>query len=108
MTRSLYALLESRQAWCDQLMISTEAQGEMLFWEQSLAEYNAQPIWHSPSAVRVVYSDVSDMGYGGYVVEHGPCVVHCQWTAEEASQSSTWRELTAVLCVLEAVSSGIQ
>ena len=76
----------------------------MLFWEQSLAEYNAQPIWHFPSAVRVVYSDVSDMGYGGYVVEHGPCLVHCQWTAEEASQSSTWRELTAVLRVLEAVS----
>ena len=31
-------------------------------------------------------------------------MVHGQLAAEEASQSSTWRELTAVLCVLEAVS----
>ena len=31
-------------------------------------------------------------------------MVHGQWTAEEASQSSMWRELTAVFRVLEAVS----
>ena len=104
MTRSLYALLKSRQAWCDQLMISREAWGEMMFWEPSLTEYNEQTIWHSPSAVRVVYSDASETGYGGYVVEHGPCLVHGQWTAEKASQSSTWLELTVVLHVLEAVS----
>ena len=53
-----------------------------------------------PSAVRVVYSDASDTGYGGYVVEHGPCVAYGQWTTHEAHQSSTWRELTAVLRVL--------
>ena len=43
--------------------------------------------------------------YSGYVVEHGPCVVYGQWTAEEAKQSSTWRDLTAVLCVLEAMAN---
>ena len=26
--------------------------------------------------MRVVYSDASDTGYGGYVVEHGPCVAY--------------------------------
>ena len=36
--------------------------------------------------------------------ENGPCVVHDQWMAEEARQSSTWQELMAVLRVLEAVS----
>ena len=63
---------------------------------------DCQPIWHFPSAVRVVYSDASDTGYGGYVVEHGPCVAYGQWTTHEAHQSSTWRELTAVR-VLSAV-----
>ena len=53
--------------------------------------------------MRVVYSDASDTGYGGYVVEHGPCVAYGQWTTHEAHQSSTWRELTAVLRVLSAV-----
>ena len=103
MTRSLYALLESRCTWSDWLIMSPEARDEIVFWEQCLIDYKSQPIWHSPSAVRVVYSDVSDTGYGGYVVEHGPCVVHGQWAAEEVGQSSTWRELTAVLRVHEAV-----
>lgn len=31
-------------------------------------------------------------GYGGFTVEHGPHVVHGQWSQEEASKSSTWRE----------------
>ena len=65
--------------------------------------YNAQPIWHSSSAVRVVYSDAGDTGFGGYVAEHGQCVVHGQWTCEEASNSSTWRELSAVYSVLLSV-----
>ena len=68
-----------------------------------MADYNCQPIWHTPSAVRVVYADAIDTGYGGYVVEHGDCVAYGQWTEHEAQQSSTWRELTAVLRVLMAV-----
>ena len=103
MTRSLYAVLESRVAWCDKLVLSAEAHAELEFWDKCIAEYNAQPIWYSPSAVRIVYSDASDTGYGGYVVEHGPCVATGQWSAEEAKQSSTWRELVAVRNVLQSV-----
>ena len=55
--------------------------------------------------MRVVCSDANDTGYGDDVVEHGPCVVYGQWTAEEASQSSTWQQVTAVLRVLEEVSN---
>ena len=55
-----------------------------------MVDCNCQPIWQSPSAVRVVYADASDTGYGGYVVEHGDCVVYGQWTEHEAQQSSTW------------------
>ena len=60
----------------------------------------AQPY---PGAVRVVYLDASEMGYGGYVVEHGPCVAHGQWSAEEARCSSKWCELSAVHLVLLSV-----
>ena len=103
MTRSMYTLLETRLSWWELLEITPEAKDELEFWQTSLAEYNCQPIWHSPSAVRVVYSDASDTGYGGFVVEHGPCVAYGQWTEWEARQSSTWRELTAVLQILMAV-----
>ena len=103
MTRSLYAVLESRQMWCGMLTLSEEARSELEFWSASLADYKAQPIWHSPSAVRVVYSDASDTGYGGYIVEHGHYVAYGQWSLDESQQSSTWRELTAVWRVLQSL-----
>ena len=45
MTRSLYALLESRDTWCDLLEVTPEARVEMEFWKRSLSLYNGQPIW---------------------------------------------------------------
>ena len=39
------------------------------------------------------------------MVENGPCVAYGQWTEHEAKQSSTWRELTAVVKVLMAVAA---
>ena len=76
MTGSLYALLESRQSWFEPLQLSTEAKAELMFWSIGLQGYNSQPICRSPGAVRVVYSDASETGYGGYVVEHGGHIVH--------------------------------
>ena len=105
MTRSMYMLLESRLSWWDMLKITRDARQELEFWKACLADYNCQPIWHSPSAVRVVYSDASDTGYGGYVVQHGACIAYGQWTEHEAQQGSTWRELSAVLQVLMAVAT---
>ena len=90
MTRSLYVVLESRQLWGEILWLSSEASAELTFWYSGMEQYNAQPTWYSPSAVRMVYSDASDTGFGGYVVEYGECVTHGQWTASEAKQSSTW------------------
>ena len=103
MTRSMYSLIESRKSWYDHVELTKEVKEEIDFWSDSLQNYNAQPIWHSPSAVRIVYSDASDTGYGGYTVEHGPMVAHGQWSQEEAVQSSTFRELKAVRLVLESI-----
>ena len=78
MTRALYLVLETRSSWCEFLAVPNEAR-ELLFWVDCLQEYNSQPIWHSPSAVRCVYSDVSDTGYGGYTVEHGMHIAQGNW-----------------------------
>ena len=51
----------------------------------------------------MVYTDASDSGYAGNTVEHGCHIAHRQWLPEEASRSSTWRELRAVRSVLEAL-----
>ena len=41
MTCALYALLLTRQAWCDRLPLTYEAREEFKFWSESLKEYNA-------------------------------------------------------------------
>ncbi|KAL5496951.1 hypothetical protein EMCRGX_G013331 [Ephydatia muelleri] len=50
-TRALYALLESRRAWCDVLLVTQEAGEELRFWVECFDQFNSQPIWHSPAAV---------------------------------------------------------
>ena len=108
MTRSLYVVLSSRTAWCQRLELTAEAAVELKFWLHEIEKFNGQCIWPRPSAVRVVYSDASSTGYGGYVVEHDNLVANGQWSTDEASQSSTWRELRAVKLVLESFQSKLE
>ena len=58
-----------------------------------------------PFRCAVVYSDTSDSGYGGFTIQHGFHIAHGVWSAEEMTQSSTWRELAAVRKVLESLDS---
>ena len=102
-TRALYRVIESRVTWKSCVVLSEEAKGELKFWFDNLEFLNGQNIWRSPSAVRVVYSDASDTGFAGYLVEHGMHVAHGLWTLEESKLSSTWRELKAVALVLESI-----
>ena len=88
MTRNLYVVvLSSRQDWCDNLELSTDAKAELQFWARKLPKLNRQDIWPSPSDVRVVYTNASKSGYGGYTVEHGFYIAQGQWSPEEAAQS---------------------
>ena len=45
-----------------------------MFWFSNLDQCNGRPIWFKSSIVRIAYSDASDTGYGGYIVELGPQV----------------------------------
>ena len=101
-TRALYSIINQRIFWSDRLSLSVEAQDELRFWQHNIAQLNGRSIWFSPSVTRVVYSDASGTGCGGYVVELGPEVSHGQWSADQAKCSSTWRELRAVDHVLRS------
>ena len=108
MTRGLYMLINTWQSWCQALAISADAKVELQFWIDQLESFNGQEIWHSPSAIRLVFSDASSTGYGGYMVEYGWHTAHGQWLPQEACQSSTWRELRAVRKVLESLSDKLK
>ena len=57
MTQAMYALIVSRLSWCEVLTVNEQAKCEIKFWVSGLRRFNSQPIWHRPSAVRIVYSD---------------------------------------------------
>ena len=89
-TRALYSVINQRILWSDRFALSVEAQDEPSFWQCNLAHLNGQAIWFSPSVTGVAYSGASGTGCGGYIVELGPEVSHDQWSADQASCSSTW------------------
>ena len=101
-------MLNQRRCWSDLLKLNAEATAELQFWKLSLQGYNSQPIWLQPGAVRVVYLDASNTGFGGYTVEHGGEVAHGHWDSIEVQQSSTWHELRAIRLVLESLMNKLQ
>ena len=107
MTRSPYTLLNNRY---ERLQVSSEVMEGLQFWHKCIIDFNGQTIWRSPSVVRVIYSNISNTGFGGYMVEHGPQIAHGQWSAWEAQQNSTWRKLSIVQQYLLAhwESTGLQ
>ena len=107
-TRGLYSLINSRVFWSDRLETTAEVRDELAFWQQNIHGLNGRPIRMSPSATRVAFSDASSSGYGGFVVEIGPHISHGQWSTQEASYSSTWRELKAVDQVLRSFSQQLE
>ena len=104
----MYRLMNSRVTWYDKLVIDEEVREELFFWNSCIENFNGQKLWKSPSAVRVVFLDASGTGYARYTVQHGCHIAHSLWSEPEKVKSSTWRELTAVARVLEAVSSLLQ
>ena len=102
MTRSLFAVLNSRTSWWQKLSLTKQVKDEVGFWLARISEFNGQNIWPKPSAICIVYSNASSTGFGGYTVEHGNLMANGQWSVGEAAQSSTWWELRAVRLVLES------
>lgn len=102
-TRAMYVILNQRRCWSDKLVLSEDASDELRFWFQNVDTFNGQSIWFSAGITRIVYSDASSTGYGGYAVEVGPEFVQGQWSADELVLSSTWRELKAVYNVLKSL-----
>ena len=107
-SRYLYDSINRRWSWHDKIFLSKEATDELEFWGSSINKFNGQPIWFSPGATRIAYSDASVSGYGGYVVELGREVSHGMWSEAEAKLSSAWRELKAIDRVLRSFAPKLQ
>ena len=104
MTRATYRAIESRSSWEDSLFITDSVLNELTFWNTHISVYNGFPFRFRLAPTMQIYSDASDLGFGGHVQDHPNLRVHGLWSPHERLRSSTWRELTAVFRVLKAFS----
>ena len=101
-------VLNVRRSVCQYLLLTADTVEELAFLLEHINRFNGQNIWPNASAAQLVYSDASSTGFSGYCVEHGDQVVTGQRSEEEATQSSTWRELKAMWLVLDTICQNIE
>ena len=109
-TRALEATVALADHWDHSIILNEAVKEEITFWISYL-ETNCSKsrfLSRQPPAY-LVWSDASSFASGGVVMSlsgTAPALqVHCPFTAAESVQSSAWRELKAVMTVLQSVGS---
>ncbi|MEW8548152.1 MAG: reverse transcriptase domain-containing protein [Candidatus Thiodiazotropha sp.] len=100
-TRELYKCLLAKASWDSPVMIQSGAFQELLFWKENLSGLNGKCLGANDSVDKVIVSDASAVGYGGYIEGLADSELIGSWSQSESIQSSTWRELEAVRRVVE-------
>ena len=75
---------------------------ELEFWKDSLRRLNSMDLFSCNPPFISVYSDASDVACGGHILGKD-IFAHRMFTNAERTQSSTYRELAAILFVLNAL-----
>ena len=108
-TRQMYRFIESRVSWNQIRIIDDLLRSELNFWANNLCSSNGFSIKTNQVTSKIVYSDASETGYGGYVAEKlGKVIAKGNFSSFESAESSTYRELLAVKRIIESLSSELQ
>ena len=107
-SRHLYRTIESRTSWSDRILSSAGAIAELEFWHKNLNYINGHPIKPVCGVFSAMYSDASDSGFGGFSVRMSNLVSSGIWSTSESKESSTHREVRAVLYVLRSLGSQLR
>lgn len=103
MTRHSHICIASRETWDKPMVLPKAVIDELHFWFENIESLNVKSFGKNQIATRVVYSDASETGCAGYLVDIDDQPVFRSWSDIEKQQSSTWREVMGVLTVLESV-----
>lgn len=99
LTRQMYFAIETRSAWDHTLRFSPGLLEKLKFWYCNIDSFNVYSLRPPLAMHTVVFSDASDVAFGGFSASLGT-VVSGTWTTEDIGQSSTFRELKAIYHVL--------
>ncbi len=101
-TRHMYSFIDNTTIWDKIHTFGQDVTGELLFWVNNLISVNGYSIKPQHAITKIVYSDASDHSYGAFIVEKlGNEIAHGTFSHQEALQSSTFRELSAVSYTLK-------
>ena len=104
-TKQMHKFIESRYSWDALRLRSHDITVELLFWKSNLQKCNGLQIKHNPMITKIIYSDASGTGYGGFLIQKLDIeVAQGNFTTDEISTSSTNRELLAVKFILQSFS----
>ncbi|XP_072025653.1 uncharacterized protein [Amphiura filiformis] len=108
MTRFLHHEIVARSSWDSVFRISagSSAINELFFWKTKLADPFKRHLTNYSIPRVLVFSDASSTGCGAFISDTNK-VSHRVWSAEEASESSTWRERFAILSALCSFGSSL-
>ena len=102
-TRHTYASIEERVSWYQSIELTAEAREELIFWLDNIEQLNGCTFKPQPTTSRIVFTDASDHGYGGFTMSRlHQHICAGRFNHHEASQSSTHRELLAVKYMLQS------
>ena len=99
LTRQIYLTIEARSSWDSVVFFTPALLEELKFWYINVDCFNGYPISSPSSSCTVLFSDTSELAFGGYVASLNGSLVSGMWTAEEIGRSSTYRELKAIYYV---------
>lgn len=103
-TKQMYKFVESKFSWDKPHALSYDVEYELKFWRDNLSKIKTFRIKTRPEITKIVYSDASGTGFGGYAVEElGNVIAKGNFNSFERGTSSTCRELLAVKYVLQSI-----
>ena len=100
-TRALYSCLLARASWDSPVMIQLNAYHELNFWKENLKKINGRAFIGIEATDKVMFSDASGSGFGGFIEHLTDSELIGSWSEAESAKSSTWRELEAVRRLVE-------
>jgi len=102
-TRNIYRTIENATDWFSSLPLDPESKSEVLFWHDNIDSYNGYTFKPHPVTTKLMFTDASDKGYGGFVCERlNQKICSGSFSSFDMTTSSTMRELLAVKYVLSS------
>ena len=99
MTRAMLADVQASPSLNKLITISKESKRELEFWSKCISRLKPVKMKNNFVYQRVIYSDASGVGAGGYIVDVNDASAQGSWDEYQKTKSSTWRELKAVQIV---------